>query len=141
MSTKIIKVLYNGKKKLFTLDLEETNTYESFLQKINKEFNIENLYKLVAANSSERFTILNPENYLRILNEDIEEGLELFLSETVNQIEEMNKNSEAYLTKSDTPETPKEEDEDFIFEATQINDEINKKKKKIKIKIKIIKIL
>ena len=136
MSTKIIKDLYNGKKKLFTLDLEETNTYESFLEKINKEFNIENLCKLVAANSSERFTILNPENYLRILNEDIEEGLELFLSETVNQIEEMNKNSEAYLTKSDTPETPKEEDEDFIIEATQINDEINKKKEENKDKDK-----
>lgn len=131
MTTKIIKVLYNGKKKIISIDLQEINTYELFIKKINEEFNTEKMYKVVAANSSERFTILNSDNYLKILNEDIEEGLELFLSEIVNQLEIMNKNSEAYLSmndnKGDTPEPQKEEDEDFIIEATQINDEMNKK--------------
>ena len=156
MTTKIVKVLFNGNKKLIGIDLQEINTYELFIKKINEEFNTEKMYKVVAANSSERFTILNSDNYLKILNEDIQEGLELFLSEIVNQLEIMNKNSEAYLSmndnKDDTPEPTKEEDEDFIIEATQINDEMNKdyylikkkmknKRMKIKKKIKITKML
>ena len=93
METKRINVLYKGKEKIIELKPEDYNTYENFIKKINEEFNKNQIYQLMAMNSSEQFLILASDNYLRILNEEIPEGLKLFMSEMVkapesNQIQE-----------------------------------------------------
>lgn len=125
ISTKKIKVLCGKDQKIFEINLEENNTYESFLKKLNEEFNRKNTYQLMATNSSEQFTILNSNNYLNILNEDIPEGLTLFMSEIVKAPEGMESNAET--NKEEKGETMDEEDDaDFIIENTQINEEINK---------------
>ena len=133
MSLKKINVLYKGQEKVFEIDLQENSTYESFLKKINEEFNRTNTYQLMAMNSSEPFLILTPDNYLKILNEDIPEGLKLFMSEMVKAPEAMNSNVEQ--NKENKGETNEEEDdEDFVIENTQINEEIknnNEEKDKI----------
>ena len=133
MSLKKINVLYKGQEKVFEIDLQENSTYESFLKKINEEFNRTNTYQLMAMNSSEQYVILNSDNYLKILNEDIPEGLKLFMSEMVKAPEAMNSNVEQ--NKENKGETNEEEDdEDFVIENTQINEEIknnNEEKDKI----------
>ena len=48
----------------------------------------------MAMNSSEQYAILNSDNFLQILNEDIPEGLKLFMSEMVKAPEMMNSNDE-----------------------------------------------
>ena len=122
MSTKKINVLFKGKEKVFEINLGENNTYESFLKKINEEFQRSDTYQLMAMNCSEQFAILNQENYLRILNEDIPEGLKLFMSEIVKAPEAI-----PPVTKtSNTIEKGEEDDEDFIIENTKIDDELNK---------------
>ena len=87
METKTINVLYQGKEKILELIPEEYNSFESFLKKIKEEFNQTHLYQLMAMNSSEPFLILTSENYLKILNEDIPEGLKLFMIEMVKASE------------------------------------------------------
>ena len=124
-STKKIKVLCGKEQKFFDIDLQENNTYESFLKKLNEEFNRKNTYQLMATNSSEQYTILNSYNYLKILNENIPEGLVLFMSEIVKAPETLETNTET--NKEEKGETMDEEDDDdFIIENTQINEEINK---------------
>ena len=124
MSKKSIQVFFKGQEKTIEIDLQEYNTYESFLKKINQEFNRTNTYQLMGMNTSEQYIILNSENYLKILNEPIEGGLKLFMSEMVKDFETMNKNTEN--NKGEKPETVEEEDDDFVIENTQINEEINK---------------
>ena len=124
-SIKKIKVLCGKDHKLFDIDLQEYNTYELFLKKLNEEFNRKNTYQLMATNSSEQYTILNSDNYLRILNEDIPEGLALFMSEIVKAPETLETNTQD--NKDDKNEAMEDEDDDdFIIENTQINEEINK---------------
>ena len=124
MSTKKVNVLFKNQEKTFEIDLQENNTYELFVKKINEEFNRTNTYQLMGMNTSEQYIILNSENYLKILNEPIEGGLKLFMSEMVKDLETMNKNIEN--NKAEKPETVEEEDDDFVIENTQINEEINK---------------
>ena len=69
----IKKSLTNEEEKTFEIDLQENHTYESFLKKINEEFKRTNTYQLMAMNSSEQCAILNSDNFLQILNEDIQE--------------------------------------------------------------------
>ena len=125
MSIKKINVLFGTEEKILEIDLQEYNTYESFLKKINEEFKMSD-NQIMAMNSSEQFVILNADNYLKILNEDIPEGLKLFLSTMVKTTETMN-NPNIESSKEVKKETVEdEEDEDFVIENTQINDEINK---------------
>ena len=118
MSTKKVNVLFKNQEKTFEIDLQENNTYELFVKKINEEFNRTNTYQLMAMNSSEPYAILNQDNYLKILNEDIPEGLKLFMSEmvktqdTLNSILEVNK---------DDKKEEKEDDDDFVIEENQGN--------------------
>ena len=123
MSIKKINVLYKTEEKTFEIDLQENHTYESFLKKINEEFKRTNTYQLMAMNSSEQYAILNSDNFLQILNEDIPEGLKLFMSEMVKAPEMMNSNVEQ--DKDNKEEiNAEEDDEDFVIENTQINEEI-----------------
>ena len=118
MSTKKVNVLFKNQEKTFEIDLQENNTYELFVKKINEEFNRTNTYQLMAMNSSEPYAILNQDNYLKIINEDIPEGLKLFMSEmvktqdTLNSILEVNK---------DDKKEEKEDDDDFVIEENQGN--------------------
>jgi hypothetical protein len=123
MSVKKIIVLYKNEEKTFEIDLQENHTYESFLKKINEEFKRTNTYQLMAMNSSEQYAILNSDNFLQILNEDVPEGLKLFMSEMVKAPEMMNSNDER--SKDNKEEiNAEEDDEDFVIENTQINEEI-----------------
>jgi hypothetical protein len=123
MSIKKINVLYKTEEKTFEIDLQENHTYESFLKKINEEFKRTNTYQLMAMNSSEQYAILNSDNFLQILNEDVPEGLKLFMSEMVKAPEMMNSNDEQ--SKDNKEEiNAEEDDEDFVIENTQINEEI-----------------
>jgi hypothetical protein len=123
MSVKKIIVLYKNEEKTFEIDLQENHTYESFLKKINEEFKRTNTYQLMAMNSSEQYAILNSDNFLQILNEDVPEGLKLFMSEMVKAPEMMNSNDEQ--SKDNKEEiNAEEDDEDFVIENTQINEEI-----------------
>lgn len=124
MSKKKINVLFNREEKVLEIDLQENNTYESFLKKINEEFNRTNTYQLMAMNSVEQFAILNADNYIKILNEDIPEGLKLFMSEMVKTQDTLNSNT----IEKNKPEPPNEEDdEDFeIDNNIQIEEEKDK---------------
>ena len=58
MSKKSIQVFFKGQEKTIEIDLQEYNTYESFLKKINQEFNRTNTYQLMGMNTSEQY--INP---------------------------------------------------------------------------------
>ena len=126
MSTKKINVLFKGNEKTFEIDLQENSTYDLFVKKINQEFNRNQVYQLMAMNSKEPYIILNEDNYLNILNEEIEGGLKIFMSEVVKtqdlsntRLEEINKEKEKEEEKDE-----KEDDEDFVIEEGQENQNI-----------------
>ena len=143
MSLKKINALFKGQEKILEIDLQEYNTYESFLKKINEEFEKTVTYQIMAMNSSEQFVILNADNYLKILNEDIPEGLKLFISEFVKAEEPTIANSETDKIKVEKVE--EEDDEDFVIEKANENEEINnnddnkENEKEEKVEIKEIK--
>ena len=126
METKRINVLYKGQERIIELKPEDYNTYDNFIKKINEEFNENQIYQLMAMNSSEQFLILASDNYLRILNEEIPEGLKLFMSEMVkapesNQIQENEIKIEKEEEKFEIKEEKVVDDEDFVIEGE--NDE------------------
>ena len=123
MEKKRINVLYQGKEKILELSPEEYITFDIFMKRINDEFQKTQLYQLMAMNSSEQFVILTPENYLKIINEDIQEGLKLFMSEMVKTSDTipLQENNQKEEEKQETFE-----DEDFIIESdNKDNNEIN----------------
>ena len=122
MSTKKINVLFKGNEKTFEIDLQENSTYDLFVKKINQEFNRNEVYQLMAMNSKEPFVILNEDNYLNILNEDIEGGLKIFMSEVVKTQDLSNTRLEAINNEKEKEEKDeKEDDDDFIIEEGQEN--------------------
>ena len=123
MSTKKINVLFKGNEKTFEIDLQENSTYELFVKKINQEFNRNQVYQLMAMNSKEPYIILNEDNYLNILNEEIEGGLKIFMSEVVKTQDLSNTRLEVINNEKEKEEEKdeKEDDEDFIIEEGQEN--------------------
>ena len=122
MSTKKINVLFKGNEKTFEIDLQENSTYDLFVKKINQEFNRNEVYQLMAMNSKEPFVILNEDNYLNILNEDIEGGLKIFMSEVVKTQDLSNTRLEVINNEKEKEEKDeKEDDDDFIIEEGQEN--------------------
>jgi hypothetical protein len=81
----------------------------------------------MAMNSKEPFIILNEENYLNILNEDIEGGLKIFMSEVVKTQDLSNTRLEVINNQKEKEEEKdeKEDDEDFIIEEGQENPNIS----------------
>ena len=127
METKRINVLYQGKEKIIELTREDYNTFDSFMKKIKDEFNLTQIYQLMAMNSSEQFLILTQDNYMKVLNEDIPEGLKLFMSEMVKASEGVN------IIEEENKEKINEEDDDFVIENDNIeNNNINIEEEKIK---------
>ena len=127
MSTKKINVLFKGNEKTFEIDLQENNTYDLFVKKINQEFNRNQVYQLMAMNSKEPYIILNEDNYLSILNEDIEGGLKIFMSEVVKTQDLSNTRLEVINNQKEKEEEKdeKEDDEVFIIEEGQENPNIS----------------
>ena len=123
MSTKQINVLFKGNEKTFEINLQENNTYDLFVKKINQEFNRNQVYQLMAMNSKEPYIILNEDNYLNILNEEIEGGLKIFMSEVVKTQDLSNTRLELINNEKEKLEEKdeKEDDEDFIIEEGQEN--------------------
>ena len=127
MEVKRINVLYQGKEKILELNQEDYNTFDSFMKKIKDEFNLTQIYQLMAMNSSEQFLILTQDNYMKVLNEDIPEGLKLFMSEMVKASEGVN------IIEEENKEKINEEDDDFVIENDNIeNNNINIEEEKIK---------
>ncbi len=127
MEVKRINVLYQGKEKILELNQEDYNTFDSFMKKIKDEFNLTQIYQLMAMNSSEQFLILTQDNYMKVLNEDIPEGLKLFMSEMVKASEGVN------IIEEENKEKINEEDDDFVIENDNIeNKNINIEEEKIK---------
>ena len=127
MEVKRINVLYQGKEKILDLNEEDYNTFDSFMKKIKDEFNLTQIYQLMAMNSSEQFLILTQDNYMKVLNEDIPEGVKLFMSEMVKASEGVN------IIEEENKEKINEEDDDFVIENENIeNNNINIEEEKIK---------
>ena len=84
------------------------------MKKIKDEFNLTQIYQLMAMNSSEQFLILTQDNYMKVLNEDIPEGLKLFMSEMVKASEGVN------IIEEENKEKINEEDDDFVIENDNI---------------------
>ena len=127
MEVKRINVLYQGKEKILELNQEDYNTFDSFMKKIKDEFNLTQIYQLMAMNSSEQFLILTQDNYMKVLNEDIPEGLKLFMSEMVKASEGVN------IIEEENKEKINEEDDDFVIENDNIeNNNINIEEEKTK---------
>ena len=127
MEVKRINVLYQGKEKILEFNQEDYNTFDSFMKKIKDEFNLTQIYQLMAMNSSEQFLILTQDNYMKVLNEDIPEGLKLFMSEMVKASEGVN------IIEEENKEKINEEDDDFVIENDNIeNNNINIEEEKTK---------
>ena len=127
MEVKRINVLYQGKEKILEFNQEDYNTFDSFMKKIKDEFNLTQIYQLMAMNSSEQFLILTQDNYMKVLNEDIPEGLKLFMSEMVKASEGVN------IIEEENKEKINEEDDDFVIENDNIeNKNINIEEEKTK---------
>ena len=126
MSTKKINVLFKGNEKTFEIDLQENSTYDLFVKKINQEFNRNQVYQLMAMNSKEPYIILNEDNYLNILNEEIEGGLKIFMSEVVKTQDLSNTRLEVINNEKEKEEEKdeKEDDEDFVIDEGQENQNI-----------------
>ena len=127
MEVKRINVLYQGKEKILEFNQEDYNTFDSFMKKIKDEFNLTQIYQLMAMNTSEQFLILTQDNYMKVLNEDIPEGLKLFMSEMVKASEGVN------IIEEENKEKINEEDDDFVIENDNIeNNNINIEEEKTK---------
>ena len=127
MEKKRINVLlYKGIEKIIELNQEDYSAFESFMKKIKDEFEQTETYQLMAMNSSEQFLILTQDNYIKVLNENIPEGLKLFMSQIV-------KTSDGIITQDEEnkKKTNEENDDDFVIEKENINIEQEKTKNEV----------
>ena len=137
MSQKSIIVLYNEKESKIELNLEEITSYSILLNKILSFYKEPSTssYHLMAINSSSPYTLLDEENYSKILNEKIvDDDLKLFLNklnqDNINNDLSQNKSSNEYKSIEDAV-YDEAEDEDFVIENDESNkDEIKLEEKK-----------
>ena len=131
MSQKTIIILYNGIETKLIINLDEINTYDLFMKKIYSiitDYNPSLTYNLMTLNTSEAYTIIDSNNYMKIMKEQIIEGdLKLFLNKpNIDSIE--NTINDTYQDICDPPPvindnhpSPNDEndDEDFIIEQDE----------------------
>ena len=117
METKKINVFYKNKENIIDINIKNFQTFESFLKKINEEFQRTQSYQLMAMNSSEPFVILTPENYLQILNEEIPEGLKLFMSEMVKASDSMPTHIQETQKEENKENEENNEEDDLVIES------------------------
>ena len=133
MSQKTMSVLYNGIENKLDINLEETNTYELLMMKMHSiitDFNPSLTYNLMTINTSEPYTLLDSDNYMKIMKEEIVgDNLKLFLnkinmdfidnSDNLNDASPLNNNV-------NSGQDEDEDDDDFIIEQDENNKNENK---------------
>lgn len=92
MSQKTVIILYNGEETKMEFNLEEINTYDLLMSKIQSTINENNPslhYNLMAINSLEPYTLIEQDNYMKIMKEQINEGdLKIFFNKIdMNEID------------------------------------------------------
>ena len=132
-----MSVLYNGIENKLDINLEETNTYELLMMKMHSiitDFNPSLTYNLMTINTSEPYTLLDSDNYMKIMKEEIVgDNLKLFLnkinmdfidnSDNLNDASPLNNNV-------NLGQDEDEDDDDFIIEQDENNKNENKEEKK-----------
>ena len=129
MSQKTLIILYNGVETNLEINLEEVNKYELLMEKVHPiitDYNPSNSYNLMAINSSEPYTILDEDNYLKIMNQEINgENLKLFLNK-INL--DFNENTDNIQNINNPPPSSnnivetvvnEDDDDDFVIEKDE----------------------
>ena len=145
MTHKTLIILYNGVETNLEINLNEINSYESLMNQIHPiitDYSPEMTYNLMAINSSEPYTILEHDNYMKILNEEIKgENLKLFLNKI--NLDSIQKEDEPPSAENiNNPPPPPlvvniadinedDEDDDFIIEKDEEKMEEKKEDEKI----------
>ena len=132
MSQKSIIVLYNEKESKIELNLEEITSYTILLNKILSFYKEPKTssYHLMAINSSSPYTLLEEENYSKILNEKIvDDDLKLFLNKLNQDDISQNKSNNENKTIEDVVYN-EADDEDFVIENDESNKDIIKPEEK-----------
>ena len=142
MSQKSIIVLYNEKESKIELNLEEITSFSILLNTILSFYNEPKTssYHLMAINSSSPYTLLDDENYSKILNEKIvDDDLKLFLNKLNQDDTNQNKSSNEYKSIEDAVYN-EADDEDFVIENDESNKDVIKpeEKKEENVNINII---
>ena len=149
MSQKTIILLYNGIETNLDINLNEITNYESLMKKIHPiiiDYNPSSGYNLMAINSSEPYTILDSDNYMKIMKEEINgENLKLFLNKINSNSMENEDNLQNDENIIDPPppifdnivdvNQEDNEDDDFIIEKDEEKKEEKKEDKIIDNKI------
>ena len=127
MSQKTIIILYNGVETKMEINLEETNNYDLLMDKIHPiitDFNPSTCYNLMAINTSEPYTILDSDNYMKIMQEQISgDDLKLFLNKiNIDSNENTDNNNNPPLESNnvvDLGQDGDDDDEDFVIEKEE----------------------
>ena len=127
MSQKTIIILYNGVETKMEINLEEINNYDLLMDKIHPiitDFNPSTCYNLMAINTSEPYTILDSDNYMKIMQEQISgDDLKLFLNKiNIDSNENTDNNNNPPLESNnvvDLGQDGDDDDEDFVIEKEE----------------------
>jgi hypothetical protein len=142
MTEKVVVISYKGQETKIEINLEITNTYSLFMTKIRSiitDYSTSNTYNIMTTNTAEPYTLLNDDNYMKVMKEEINgENLQLFLdkvdinpienNENDNDIEDDDfviEKSEEKKEEETTEEKPKEEVDQQLKIEQNINDNIN----------------
>ena len=134
MSQKTISVLYNGIENKLEINLEETNTYELLMMKMHSiitDFNPSLTYNLMTINTSEPYTLLDSDNYMKIMKEEIAgDNLKLFLNkiniDSIDNSDNLNDAPSPLNNNVNSGQDEDEDDDDFIIEQDENNKNENK---------------
>ncbi len=149
MSEKVVVISYKGQETKLEINLEITNTYNLFMTKIRSiitDYNTSNTYNIMTTNTAEPYTLLNDDNYMKVMKEEINgEDLQLFLDKVdvsaigndendndeededfvIENSEEKKEDEKTSAMKESTEEKPKEEVDQQLKIEQNINDNIN----------------
>ena len=132
MSQKVVVISYKGQESKIEIDLETTNTYNLFMTKIRSiitDYNTANTYNIMTTNTAEPYTLLNDDNYMKVMKEEINgEDLQLFLDEVDISAFENNEDGNDI------------EDEDFVIENSEEKKEEKANEEKSKEDVEQLKI-
>ena len=74
MSEKVVVISYKGKETKIEINLDITNTYSLFMSKISSiitDYNTSNTYNIMTTNTAEPYTLLNDDNYMKVMKEEL----------------------------------------------------------------------
>jgi hypothetical protein len=139
MSQKRVIILYNGEETKMEFNLEETNTYDLLMHKIQSHINDCDPsfhYNLMAINTSEPYTLVESDNYMKIMEEKIPDGdLKLFFNKIdMNAIDNLNVDDDDDFV-IENGQKKEEKKEDKIIEENEIKNENEPKIEENQLKI------